>query len=406
MKTQSVKLLDLIIRESLRTNSVKSIDEQVIPTKEEWKYSWNNNMTSESEQKNFRTYVRVNHTTKMAEIGLLSQDKVDKLDAAGKKKQLALLKQVWKTYGKEYLEYLGVDDVNVETNSPFYLKPWFIISASLAIAAIGLFAKYKLLTKLFGAFGERAAKKYRTQIALGRTDLSPKQVDEFVDMILNLKRGARQEYLESILRRQMAPEQAAACAEAIEKSPAIQNQIQVTLVGEAAENFINGKGMTEAGLKKVMGPKNWKEKGPALKRARAKVTGETPKKPATPKVKPAAITLKTMGKLKGSVGTTWTNLINSAATDAEIRTAVRRRVGGENNYSLKTVINAENTVKNKLSKKIGNKSTGAWILNKHLKAATFPEYITWVTDLKAAGITRKLDETDYLISKALWNLAK
>lgn len=402
MKSQNVKLLDLVIQKSLRSNSIKPINEQVIPTPDEMKYTWEDNIKTAEDSKAFRTWIRITYPEQATKLGLLSQEKVNKLDATEQNKQRALLKTAWKTYGKTYLKDQGT--IDVETNDPFYVKPWFIISAVLAFSAIALFAKYKLLSKIFGSegvFASRAAKKYRTAIALGRTDLSPKQVEELVDMILNLKRGARKDYLQRILQKQMAAEEAAACAEAIEKSPAIQNQIHVTLVGEAAENFINGKGMTEAGLKKAMGPKNWQEKGPALKKARAKITGETPKTPKTT----TAVTLKTMGKLKGTKGSSWTNLIKSSASADDIRAAVKQAVKGED-ISMKASITIANTVSEKLAKKIGNKSGGAWMLNKHMNAKTFPGFVQWVSDLKSAGITRTLTEQDYFISKSIWNLSK
>jgi hypothetical protein len=194
---------------------------------------------------------------------------------------------------------------------------------------------------------------------------------------------------------------AVAAAEAIASNPGIQNQIHVTLVGEAAENFINGKGFTEDKLKKAMGENLWKQEGPAIKRARKAKTGkvaDTIKKPT------AAVTLKNMGKLKGTLGQQWANFQNASASAENITNAVGSAIKG-NDISLKTKLGIIDTVTKKLKVKLGSKQ-GAWVLTKHIKSSTFPDFTKWAVDVKSAGVTRTLTETDYLVSKSIWNLTK
>ena len=405
MKTQSSKLLDTIIRDTLYTNR---ISEQAIPTPKELenirKYSYEKNIKTPKDAEAFRQWVRITYPDKMMSVGLVSQDQFNDLDATKQATQKKLLRTVWKTYGKEYLEDQGLVDVDPDSNTPWYYRPEFIIGGILAFVAISLFAKYKLLGKIFGRDGVflgRAAKKYRTAIALGRSELSPKQVEEMVDLILQLKRGSRKEYLKKILSTQLTEKEATAAAEAIASNPGIQNQIHVTLVGEAAENFINGKGFTEDKLKKAMGENLWKQEGPAIKRARKAKTGkvaDTIKKPT------AAVTLKNMGKLKGTLGQQWANFQNASASAENITNAVGSAIKG-NDISLKTKLGIIDTVTKKLKVKLGSKQ-GAWVLTKHVKSSTFPDFTKWAVDVKSAGVTRTLTETDYLVSKSIWNLTK
>ena len=405
MKTQSTKLLDTIIRDTLYTNR---ISEQAIPTPKELenirKYSYEKNIKTPKDAEAFRQWVRITYPDKMMSMGLVSHDQFNDLDATKQATQKKLLRTVWKTYGKEYLEDQGLVDVDTDSNTPWYYRPEFIIGGILVFSAVAIFAKYKLLGKVFGSDGiliGRSAKKYRTALALGRADLSPKQVEEMVDLILQLKRGARKEYLKKILSTQLAEKEATAAAEAIASNPGIQNQIHVTLVGEAAENFINGKGFTEDKLKKAMGENLWKQEGTAIKRARKAKTGkvaDTVKKPT------AAVTLKNMGKLKGTLGQQWSNFQNASASADNITNAVGSAIKG-NDISLKTKIGIIDTVTKKLKVKLGSKQ-GAWVLTKHIKSSTFPDFTKWAVDVKSAGVTRTLTETDYLVSKSIWNLTK
>jgi hypothetical protein len=405
MKTQSSKLLDIIIRDTLYTNR---ISEQAIPTPKELenirKYSYEKNIKTPKDAEAFRQWVRITYPDKMMSMGLVSQAQFNDLDATKQAMQKKLLRTVWKTYGKEYLEDQGLVDVDTDSNTPWYYRPEFIIGGILVLSAVSIFGGRKLLPKIFGPNGVfigRAAKRYRTQLALGRADLSPKQVEELVDLILQLRRGARNEYLKKILSTQLAEKDAVAAAEAIASNPGIQNQIHVTLVGEAAENFINGKGFTEDKLKKAMGENLWKQEGPAIKQARKAKTGkvaDTVKKPT------AAVTLKNMGKLKGTLGQQWSNFQNASASAENITNAVGSAIKG-NDIGLKTKFNIIDTVTKKLKVKLGSKQ-GAWVLTKHVKSSTFPDFTKWAVDVKSAGVTRTLTETDYLVSKSIWNLAK
>jgi hypothetical protein len=405
MKPQSSKLLDTVIRDTLYTNR---ISEQAIPTPKELenirKYSYEKNIKTPKDAEAFRQWVRITYPDKMMSMGLVSQDQFDDLDATKQATQKKLLRTVWKTYGKEYLEDQGLVDVDTDSNTPWYYRPEFIIGGILVLSAVSIFGGRKLLPKIFGPNGVfigRAAKRYRTQLALGRADLSPKQVEELVDLILQLRRGARNEYLKKILSTQLAEKDAVAAAEAIASNPGIQNQIHVTLVGEAAENFINGKGFTEDKLKKAMGENLWKQEGPAIKRARKAKTGkvaDTIKKPT------AAVTLKNMGKLKGTLGQQWANFQNASASAENITNAVGSAIKG-NDISLKTKLGIIDTVTKKLKVKLGSKQ-GAWVLTKHVKSSTFPNFTKWAVDVKSAGVTRTLTETDYLVSKSIWNLTK
>jgi hypothetical protein len=405
MKPQSSKLLDTVIRDTLYTNR---ISEQAIPTPKELenirKYSYEKNIKTPKDAEAFRQWVRITYPDKMMSMGLVSQAQFNDLDATKQAMQKKLLRTVWKTYGKEYLEDQGLVDVDTDSNTPWYYRPEFIIGGILVLSAVSIFGGRKLLPKIFGPNGVfigRAAKRYRTQLALGRADLSPKQVEELVDLILQLRRGARNEYLKKILSTQLAEKDAVAAAEAIASNPGIQNQIHVTLVGEAAENFINGKGFTEDKLKKAMGENLWKQEGPAIKRARKVKTGkvaDTIKKPT------AAVTLKNMGKLKGTLGQQWANFQNASASAENITNAVGSAIKG-NDISLKTKLGIIDTVTKKLKVKLGSKQ-GAWVLTKHVKSSTFPNFTKWAVDVKSAGVTRTLTETDYLVSKSIWNLTK
>lgn len=422
MKPQTVKILDSIIRESLYNHSTKSIDEQVIPTPKDLKYSWENNIKTDADKKDFRTWVRITYPEQATRLGLLSQEKVNTLDATKQNKQRALLKTAWKTYGKTYLEDQG--KIDVETDPTHWYTPTtpkVTIGLTILFTILSLALKFKWLPKIVANRLARRAAYFRGRIQLGRTELSPTEVEELVDGVIKMNRRDRKQYLLKVLSREINPKQAQQLANEFERNPALQNEVLITLRGEAAENFVNGRGVDEAAMRKIMGREAFEAEKDAL-RARRAAKAKSTKKPAVKKpttkstsstssktssTSSKAISIKTMGLLRGTSGSLWTNLTNSSASAEQIRDALKfsNRSSGTV-LGLKALNQTQETITTKLSLKLGNKK-GAYILTNHMKMKDFPSYIEWVTDLKTLGkVTRKLTETDYIVSKSIWKLAK
>jgi len=414
MKTQSSKLLDIIIRDTLYTNR---ISEQAIPTPKELenirKYSYEKNIKTPKDAEAFRQWVRITYPDKMMSMGLVSQDQFNDLDATKQATQKKLLRTVWKTYGKEYLEDQGLVDVDTDSNTPWYYEPDSIISAIAVGVIIALSRKYKLFTKLRGSgkgnifnkfFVQKAAKNYRTALALSEHKLSTEEINNLVNFLFTINKGARQEQLEQFLRGKFPPDLVPRLAEAIAENPAMQNEISLKFSGTVAEQYVLNN-MTDAQLKKALLPNVYKEEAPILRKKRARKTGNNPAtKPATKTKTTAAVTLKSMGKLKGTIGKQWANFQNASASAENITSAVGSAIK-ESDISLKTKIGIIDTVTKKLKVKLGSEQ-GAWLLKTHLESSTFPDFTTWVMDVKSAGVTRTLTETDYLVSKSIWNLTK
>lgn len=412
MKTQSIKMLESIIRKSLHTNQNKLINEQAIPTPAELekikKYSYESNIKTPADAKEFRTWVRVNHQSEMMDIGLVSQEKFNTLEPTEQAKQKKLLKTAWKTYGKEYLG--GSDGVDVETKTDWL--PYGIIGAIILFTIVGVIfgmGRFKRLQKYWPEkeykpnwFQRRRMKAYRSKLTIEHAHLSRAQVDELVNIMFDVKdlnNAARRVSFEKRLTEMtnMSADDAKRLTSAIAENPAAQNEITLTYKGIAADNFIENRGFTEDKLKQVFSPQEVK----AIKAKKATKTVKT-KKP-TVKTPTTAVTLKNMGKLKGTVGQQWANFQNAGASADDILNATRKSINSE--VGLKTRIEIQNTVQKKLNTKLGSKQ-GSWVLTKHLKSSTFPDFTKWAMDVKSAGVTRKLTDFDYFVSKTLWNLAK
>jgi len=415
MKTKSTKVLESIIREVLHENKNKTIGEQSIPTPDEMekinKYKYETNIKTSADAKEFRSWVRINHNSEMVKLGLVSQEKFNTLDPMEQSKQKKLLKTAWETYGKEYLG--DSDDVNVETDNPWV--GYGVIGAILLFGAVSIYGLFKLgqlkMLNKNGTRGEnwfrrRAAKALRSKLTIDHAHLTPAQVEQLVQITRNAKNlsvEARKVSFERELTKMtnMSKAEAKQVTAAIAANPAAQNEVVLTLKGIAADNFTKNQGVTEDKLKQMLSPTEWNASKNILKsKRRASTKSKTPTKST-----PTAVTLKTMGKLKGSKVTTWTNFIKGTSTSDDIISAAKLAARGED-VGVNTWKLAADQVADKLAKRPGNKSKGAWLLNKHVSASTFPSYENWLSDLKAAKVKRTLNDVDYIVSKTLWNLAK
>ncbi len=122
----------------------------------------------------------------------------------------------------------------------------------------------------------------------------------------------------------------------------------------------------------------------------------------------AKISLSPIGKLLGNKGQVWTQLEGKTVSSNDITKSIQNAVKGSD-ISLKQAITLKSELEKLLSSKLKRSAgtkTGTWLLTKHIKASSFPSFEIWKSDLKSAGVSRTVSETDYYMSKSIWNLTK
>jgi hypothetical protein len=430
MKTKAVEKLEQIIRESLNNTNSYNVREQKIPNipkPQELKYTYDKNIKTTADKEQFRQWMRITYPSLTRDKGLKSSEDFNTLKDADKTLQLQLLKSLWSqknsqgtSYGREFLESERGITPNDGTDIPWYKETsTYVIAGIVVFSALGLYFTLRggrrgvdeLIAaaggeKKYGWWKRRLANRYRAELALSEHQLTRNQIDQLVDTIVILRgRGNKKKLLEKYLRGHFPPDIVPKLAQAIADNPEAQNKITIEFTGTAIKQFEMGNPyMTEkkleTSLSKDMFAKNVKQ----LRKKRAQNTGIKPatKKSAaeTPSV---AVTIINKGKLKGQKTGLWCNFNNATATADDINKAAKDAMGNEVTLKGRNELAARAT--KKLNAKLGSKQ-GVWLLDKHVKAKTFPDFLTWQMDRRAANATTRTTINDYWLSKTIWNLTR
>jgi len=405
MKTNDI--VEHIIRNVLK--NTKPVYEQKIKTPEQLKYTFDKNIKTPADADEFANWVRENYAFDFRDLSLSRQ---------GNSISDPNLRKAFESYGKEWIQ--SKDFVSGE-NKPFYTKSWFIWSAMIPIVLSILYAKSKIIQSLFRKFGSTMMRLSARRAEMARAKMSPKEIDEVIEFIQTLgtfRSKTRRQYVkdqiaaflekQSARTKQQAQEESETVLKAIEDNPAIQSSIKVEITGALAENFMKGNGVTASDLKQVMTPENWKKYGKEFQEIEKTRMSKTKKPVKAADTVKAKISLSPIGKLLGNKGQVWTQLEGKTVSSNDITKSIQNAVKGSD-ISLKQAITLKSELEKLLSSKLKRSAgtkTGTWLLTKHIKASSFPSFEIWKSDLKSAGVSRTVSETDYYMSKSIWNLTK
>lgn len=396
-------MLEHIIRTTLKT---KPVFESKIKTSDELKYTFAKNIKTQENADAFANWVRENYAFEYKSYGLKRQ---------GNSISDPNLKKAFNEYGKEW-----IDATNFASEPDV---PWYYPTAGkvvwTGIIAVLLYVgyqKFKFVKKILSSSTYMGLKKYRRQLAL--TKMSPTEIEEIIQFVQSLglrSRGTRKKYVQdqiaAFLEKQgakNAKQDAEQLLNAIDTDPALRSAIKIEITGAAAENFMNNKGVTASDLKQMFEPENWKKYGKEFEEIEKKRKTGSTKKSTTKTSTSAKLSLTPIGKLLGSKGQIWTVLQGKTVSPTDVVQVMDNVFAGgvkTQNHKKLYLSQVIDAISQKLKKPAGDEK-GLWLLTKHLNASKFPTMEVWESDMRAAKVTRQLNEVDYYASKTIWNLAK